>query len=82
VWCAYNYSFVVLLLNHNASMGKSYLSRHFVGGRATSLASIPFAAAGQVDAAGISTTHNVLAYAGWNEDLQVCWDHVAACCAS
>ena len=52
-------------------MGKPHLSRHFLGCQASSLVSIPFAAAGEPDESGIATTHNLLAFAGWNEDAQV-----------
>ncbi|KAG7674832.1 hypothetical protein Ndes2526B_g07672 [Nannochloris sp. 'desiccata'] len=51
-------------------MGKPHLSRHFLASRASCLISIPFAAAGQPDEAGIATTHNLLAFTGWNEDAQ------------
>ena len=52
-------------------MGKPHLSRHFLASRASCLASIPFAAAGLPDETGIATTHNLIAFTGWNEDAQV-----------
>lgn len=53
-------------------MGKPHLSRHFLASRASCLISIPFAAAGQPDdETGLATTHNLLAFTGWNEDAQV-----------
>ena len=52
-------------------MGKPHLSRHFLASRASCVASIPFAAAGQPDETGVATTHNVLAFTGWNDDAQV-----------
>lgn len=52
-------------------MGKPHLSRHFLACRASSLISIPFAAAGEPDELGVATAHNLLAFAGWNEDAQV-----------
>ena len=52
-------------------MGKPHLSRHFLASCANCLASIQFAAAGQPDETGIATTHNLLAFTGWNEDAQV-----------
>jgi hypothetical protein len=52
-------------------MGKPHLSRHFLASRASCLALINFAAAGKSDEIGIATTHNLLAFTGWNEDAQV-----------
>ena len=39
--------------------------------RASCLAPLPFAPAGQADETGIATTHNIIATAGWSEDAQV-----------
>ena len=52
-------------------MGKPHLRRHFLANQASCLQSIPFAAAGKPDDSGIATTHNLLAFTGWNEDAQV-----------
>lgn len=58
-------------INIELLMGKPHLSRHFLASRASCLTSIAFAAAGQPDETGLATTHNLLAFTGWNEDAQV-----------
>ena len=52
-------------------MPKPHLSRHFLAASASSLVTIPFAPAGQPDERGLATNHNLIAFAGWNEDAQV-----------
>jgi hypothetical protein len=47
------------------------MSRHFVGSIGRAICSIPFAAGGQPDASGLSSTHNILALGSWNDDSQV-----------
>lgn len=52
-------------------VGKPFLSRHFLAEQASSVASIPFAAAGAADEQGVAATHNLLALGTWSEDAQV-----------
>jgi hypothetical protein len=49
-------------------MKKPHFSRHFLSSRATALATIQFAPAGEADDHGVAVTHNLLAIAGWSED--------------
>lgn len=53
-----------------STMGKPFLSRHFLGEDPCSIAAIPFAAAGAAEA-GVALTHNLLALGTWSEDAQV-----------
>ena len=57
--------------SQSQTMGKPFLSRHFLSEQASCLASVPFAAAGAADEDGVSTTHNLLALGTWSEDTQV-----------